>query len=82
MFGTWQREIKLCTVSDGKRVVGKCLKNFLIPSLGQVVYGNGEIHPKPCARNTQLLALNKSQLSGLSPKFSQRATISQLARPK
>jgi hypothetical protein len=28
---TWQREVKLCKVSDGARVVGKCLRNFLIP---------------------------------------------------
>jgi hypothetical protein len=28
------REVKLCKVSDGTRVVGKCLKNFLIPCFG------------------------------------------------
>jgi hypothetical protein len=28
---TWQREIKLSKVSDGTKVVGKCLMNFLIP---------------------------------------------------
>jgi hypothetical protein len=26
----WQREVILCKVSDGTRVVGKCLRNFLI----------------------------------------------------
>jgi hypothetical protein len=35
----------ICKVSDGTRVVGKCLRNFL----SQVVYGNGKIYPKPCA---------------------------------
>jgi hypothetical protein len=25
---TWQREVKLCKVSDGTRVVGKCLRIF------------------------------------------------------
>jgi hypothetical protein len=36
-------------VSGGMRLVGKCLKKFLYLDLGQVVYGNGEIYPKPCA---------------------------------
>jgi hypothetical protein len=31
---TWQREVKLCKVSDGTKVVGKCLRNFLIPCFG------------------------------------------------
>jgi hypothetical protein len=33
-FVTLQREVKLCKVSDGTKVVGKCLKNFLIPCFG------------------------------------------------
>jgi hypothetical protein len=57
---TWQREVKLCKVSDGTKIVGKLLTIFLYLALGQVVYGNGEIYPKPCARNKQLLALNES----------------------
>jgi hypothetical protein len=61
MFGHVAKEVKLCKVSDSTRVVGKCLRNCLIPCLGQVVFGNGEIHPKLCARNTrQLLALKES----------------------
>jgi hypothetical protein len=28
---TMQREVKLCKDSDGTRIVGKCLRNFLIP---------------------------------------------------
>jgi hypothetical protein len=37
-------------VSDGTSTVGKCLRNFfLYLALGQIVYGNGEIYPKPCA---------------------------------
>jgi hypothetical protein len=31
MFGLVAREVKLCKVSDGTRVVGKCLIDFLIP---------------------------------------------------
>jgi hypothetical protein len=38
----------ICKVSDGTRIVGKCLRNFLFLALGQVVYGNGELYPKPC----------------------------------
>jgi hypothetical protein len=36
------------------------LRIFWYLALGQVVYVNGEIYPKPCAKNTQLLALNES----------------------
>jgi hypothetical protein len=39
----------ICKVSDGTRVVEKCLGIFLYLALGQVVYGDGEIYPKPCA---------------------------------
>jgi hypothetical protein len=28
---TWQREVKVCKVSDSTTVVSKCLRNFLIP---------------------------------------------------
>jgi hypothetical protein len=39
----------ICKVSDGTRVVGKCLWNFLIPCFGSgCVYGNEEIYPKLC----------------------------------
>jgi hypothetical protein len=31
---TWYTEVKLCKVSDGTKVVGKCLRNFLIPFFG------------------------------------------------
>jgi hypothetical protein len=31
---TWQREVKLCKVSDGTRVVGKCHRSFLIRCFG------------------------------------------------
>jgi hypothetical protein len=75
---TWQREVKLCKVSEDTRVVGKSLRNFWYLTLGQVV----KYTPKPCARSTQLLALNKSELSGLWTKFSRRATISQLFSEK
>jgi hypothetical protein len=34
MFGPRQREVNLCKVSDGTKVVGKCLRNFFIPCLG------------------------------------------------
>jgi hypothetical protein len=54
-----QREVKLYKVSDDTRVVNKCLMNFRYIALGQVVYEDGEIYRKPCARNTQLLALNE-----------------------
>jgi hypothetical protein len=37
-------------VSDGMSAVGKyALGIFLYLALGQIVYGNGEIYPKPCA---------------------------------
>jgi hypothetical protein len=52
----WQREVKLCKVSDGTRVVGKSLRNFL----SRLRKGMEKYTPKPCARNTQLLALNAS----------------------
>jgi hypothetical protein len=31
---TWQREVKLCKVIEDTRVVGKCLRNNLIPCIG------------------------------------------------
>ena len=39
----------ICKVSDGTRVVGKCLGNFLYLALSQVFYGNVEIYLKMCA---------------------------------
>jgi hypothetical protein len=39
----------ICKVSDGTKVVGNVLGIFRYLVLGQVVYGNGEIYPKPCA---------------------------------
>jgi hypothetical protein len=44
------------------------------------VYGNGEIHPQTVRKKHQLLALNEWKLSGLSTKFSWRATVSQLRK--
>jgi hypothetical protein len=38
----------ICKVSDGTRVVGKCLTNFLYIALRHVGHGNGESYPKPC----------------------------------
>jgi hypothetical protein len=55
----------ICKVSDGKRVVGKCLTNFLIPCFGSNCVWEWRniphsVHGFSCARNIQLLALNES----------------------
>jgi hypothetical protein len=72
---TWEREIKFCKVSNGTRVVGKCLTNFWHFDFGQVAYRNREIYPKPCARNTQLLALNESSVNKIFPESYDFAAI-------
>jgi hypothetical protein len=43
MFGHLAKGSQIFKDSDGTGVVDKCLWNFLIFKLGQVVYGNGEI---------------------------------------
>jgi hypothetical protein len=55
----------ICKVSVGMRVVVKCLRNNLIPCFGAgCVWGRRNIpqtvHVFSCARNIQLLILNKS----------------------
>jgi hypothetical protein len=54
-----------CMVSDGMRVVGKCLTNFLITCFGlDCVWEWRNIphsmHVFLCAKNIQLLVLNES----------------------
>jgi hypothetical protein len=72
----------ICKVSDGTRVVGKCLGIFWYLALGQVMYGNREIYPKPWAfflvqgiynfSTERIVALRSVN------KISWRATIPQL----
>jgi hypothetical protein len=53
---TWQREVKLCKVCDGMRVLG--IFDTLL--WARLCKGMEKYTPKPCPRNTQLLALNES----------------------
>jgi hypothetical protein len=56
----------------------KAINSYYYRIMVRLCMGIKKMYPKLCAKNTQLLALNESLLSGLSTKFSRRATISQL----
>jgi hypothetical protein len=50
---TWQREVNLCKVSDGTRIVGKCLKNFSIPCFWSACVWKWEnVPPTVCKKYT------------------------------
>jgi hypothetical protein len=76
-----QRRVKLCKVSDGTRVVGKCLRNFFIPCFGPGYVW--ELRNIPQTVRKKYTTFNTERMVALRSvnKISRRATISLLMPP-
>ena len=75
---TWKREGKLYKVSDGTRVVSKCLTNFLVPCYWSGCVLEWRNIPQTLRKKYTTFSTERIVALRCQQKFSWRATVSQL----